>query len=87
MRPQDSPALRCRRLRELFGVATKAAQLDQNAKPVREELAMTHLSVEHSEPNDGCNHHVTTSGLHPTKVPLMCATDSPEGDDVFAFRK
>jgi hypothetical protein len=66
--PKDIPALRCRRLRELCGVATKVTKLDLNAKPVREELAFTHLPVAHSEPNDGCNHHVTPSGCTP-KIP------------------
>ena len=39
------PALRCSRLSELFGVATKAAKLGQNAKPVRMYLEFTHLPV------------------------------------------
>jgi hypothetical protein len=66
-------------------VATKIAQLDQNAQPVREELAMTHLPVEHAESTDGIEDNVTSRGLHPPKFPLMCSTDSKEDDDLLAF--
>ncbi len=75
------PALRCSRLSELFGVATKAAKLGQNAKPVRMYLEFTHLSVDHSESTDGTKHNITTSSLYPKKFPLMCPTHRPEGND------